>query len=119
MGAEVVIKEFKDGVPDKDPQASSRGQGLVCRTVQGVLFQGPTVSIFQDRGIKSGFIPKVVIYRGEVGPGPTADFPDGGLAVAPGGKDLAGGFQEALPGVGIVCRFPFSICRFQFTVFRY
>jgi hypothetical protein len=119
MGADIIIKELEDGVPDKDPQSPCRWERVIFRIVQGIFLQSPLVGVFQHGGVESFFIPKVVIYRREIGASPAADFPDGGLAVAPGGKDLAGGFQEALPGVGIVCRVPFSICRFQFTVFRY
>ncbi len=112
----IIVKELEDSVLDKDPQAAGRGQGLVFRAVQGIFLQGPPVGVFQDGGIESFFIAKVVIDRGEVGPGPAADFPDGGLAEAAGGKDFTGGQQEALPGFrsGGGRRFQFSVFGFQF-----
>ena len=95
------------------------GRALYIRIVQGIFLQSPPVGVFQDGGVEAFFISKVVIYRGEVSAGPATDFPDGGLTVAPGGKDLARGFQEALPGLGIVCRLPLTVFRFHLTIFRY
>jgi hypothetical protein len=40
----------------------------------------------------------VIVDGGNISFSPAADFPDGGLAEAPGGKDFAGGLQKALPG---------------------
>ncbi len=119
MSADIIIKELKDGVLDKDPQSPGRRESVIRRIVQGIFLQSPPVGVFQDGGVEACFISKVVIYRGEVSAGPAADFPDGGLTVAPGGKDLAGGFQEALPSLGIVCRLPLTVYRFQLTIFRY
>ncbi len=98
VGADIVIKELKDGVLDKGLQASGGGKGLIIRAIQGIFFQGPPVGVFQDGGVQPFLVPEMIIDRSQVGPGPAADFPDGGLAKAPGGKDFAGGLQKALPG---------------------
>ena len=87
-GGHVVIKELEDDVLDKGLQASGGGQGLIIGAVQGIFFQGPAVGVFQDGGVEPFLVPEMIIDRSQVGPGPAADFPDGGLAKAPGGKDL-------------------------------
>jgi hypothetical protein len=58
----------------------------------------------------------VVIDGGEVGPGTTTDLPDGGLAEALSGKDLAGGLEEALPGFG--SRGSMGVLSFQVRSFQ-
>ena len=97
-GGHVFVKELEDGVLDKDPQTSGGRQGVIIRAAQGIFLQGPEVGVFQDRGVESGFVPEMIIHRGQIGIGPVADFPDGGLAEAPGGEDLAGGLEKSLPG---------------------
>ena len=54
--------------------------------------------VYQDRQVQPFFVAEVIVHRGEIGPGPAADFPDGGVAKALPGKDLPRGCQEALPG---------------------
>ena len=117
MGTDIFIKELKDSVMDKDPQAAGSREGLIVGSIQGIFFQGPAVGVFEDGGIESLFIAEMVIDRGEVGPGPPADFPDGGLAETAGGEDLAGGVQEALAGLrsgGGRRDFSFQFFGFQF-----
>ncbi len=99
-GGHVFVKELEDDVLDKDAQTSGGREGVIIGAAEGIFLQGPEVGVFQDRGVESGFVPEMIIHRGQIGVGPAADFPDGGLAEAPGGEDLAGGLQEALPGFG-------------------
>jgi hypothetical protein len=99
-GGHVFVKELEDDVVDKGAQTIGGGQGVELGAADGIFLQGPEVGVLQDGNVESFFVPEMVIYRGEVGPGPTADFPDGGLAEAPVGENLAGGLQEALPGFG-------------------
>jgi hypothetical protein len=114
MGAYIFVKELKDSMMDKDPQAAGSREGLVVGSIQGIFLQGPAVGVIEDGGIESLFIAKMVIDRSKVGPGPATDFPDGGLAKTTGGKDLASGVQEAL--AGFRSRGGRRIRRFQFFV---
>jgi hypothetical protein len=100
MGTDIFVKELKDSVMDKNPQTAGGRKGLIFGAVQGIFLEGPAVGFFQNGGIETFFIAKMVIDCGKVGPGPAADFPDGGLAETVGGEDMAGGVQEALPGFG-------------------
>jgi hypothetical protein len=64
----------------------------------------------------------MIIHRGQIGVGPAADFPDGGLAEAPGGEDLAGGLEKALPGFrggggGRVFGSQFYVLSFRLKIF--
>ncbi len=56
--------------------------------------------IDQNRKVQSFFVAEVIVHRGEIGPGPTTDFPDGCIAKAFLSKGLARCFQEALTGFG-------------------
>ena len=85
---------------NKDPQASRSRKSLIFGIIQGKFLQSPPVGFFQDGGVKSFFVPEMIVDGGKVSPGPAADFPDGGVTEAAGGKDFAGGQQEALAGFG-------------------
>jgi hypothetical protein len=120
MGAYIFVKELKDSMMDKDPQAAGSREGLVVGSIQGIFLQGPAVGVIEDGGIESLFIAKMVIDRGEVGLGPAADFPNRGLAEAAGGEDFTGGQQEALAGLrsgggGRIRRFQFFVSCLSFS----
>jgi hypothetical protein len=85
---------------DEDLEATGSRERVEFGAVNGIFFQGPEMGIFQDGNVEPFFVPEMVIYRGKIGVGPAADFPDSGVSEAPVGKDLAGGVQEALAGFG-------------------
>ncbi len=67
---------------------------------QGVFLPGPGMRVFHDRGIQTLFIAEVIVHGREVGPGPTADFADGGVAKPSFSKDCPRRVQKALTGFG-------------------
>lgn len=108
--------ELQHQAANPPPQACL-GRFSLSVGFRGQAFGEPFEREFPGGPVQSGLVPEMIVHRGHVGPGLSADIRDAGILIPLVREDFAGGRQQPILGFSTI--FPFrhvSRLRMKFEV---